>query len=53
MWLVVYGLLIITLIGIPIAWVLIFILGLWVAYRVGRGWLALKNGELPPVSRNQ
>ena len=53
LWLIVYGLLIITLIGIPIAWVLIFILGLWVAYRVGRGWLALKNGELPPVSRNQ
>ena len=52
LWLIVYGLLIITLIGIPIAWVLIFILGLWVAYRVGRGWLALKNGELPPVSRN-
>lgn len=53
LWLIVYGLLIITIIGIPIAWVLIFILGLWVAYRVGRGWLALKNGELPPVSRNQ
>ena len=53
LWLIVYGLLIITLLGIPIAWVLIFILGLWVAYRVGRGWLALKNGELPPVSRNQ
>ena len=53
LWLIVYGLLIITLIGIPIACVLIFILGLWVAYRVGRGWLALKNGELPPVSRNQ
>ena len=53
LWLIVYGLLIITLIGIPIAWVLVFILGLWVAYRVGRGWLALKNGELPPVSRNQ
>ena len=53
LWLIVYGLLIITLIGIPIAWVLIFILGLLVAYRVGRGWLALKNGELPPVSRNQ
>ena len=53
LWLIVYGLLIITIIGLPIAWVLIFILGLWVAYRVGRGLLALKNGELPPVSRNQ
>ena len=51
--LIVYGLLIITLIGIPIAGVLIFILGLWGACRVGRGWLEWNNGELPPVSRNQ
>jgi len=41
LWLLVYGLLVITIIGIPIAWVLIVILGLWVAYRVVRGWLAL------------
>lgn len=36
-----YGLLVITLIGIPLAWILIAILGLWVAYRVARGWIAL------------
>ena len=41
LWLVVYGLLIITIIGIPIAWIMIAILGLWVAYRVIRGWVAL------------
>ena len=41
LWLVVYGLLIITIIGIPIAWILIVILGLWVGYRVIRGWMAL------------
>ena len=41
LWLLVYGLLIITLIGIPIAFVLIAILGLWVIYRVVRGWAAL------------
>ena len=41
LWLVVYGLLIITLIGIPIAWILIALLGIWVAYRVIRGWVAL------------
>ncbi len=40
-WLVVYGLLIITLIGIPVAWLLIGFLGLWVGYRVIRGWIAL------------
>ena len=40
LWLLVYGLLIITIIGIPIAWILIAILGLWVGYRVIRGWVA-------------
>ena len=41
LWLAVYGLLIITIIGIPLAWILIALLGLWVGYRVVRGWLAL------------
>lgn len=41
LWLVVYGALIITIIGIPIAWLLIAMLGLWVGYRVIRGWVAL------------
>ncbi|NJD26468.1 MAG: hypothetical protein FIB06_13820 [Betaproteobacteria bacterium] len=47
LWLVVYGLLIITILGIPIAWILIVILGLWVGYRVIRGWVAL--GGARPV----
>ena len=46
LWLVVYGALIITIIGIPIAWILIALLGLWVGYRVIRGWVAL-FGERP------
>lgn len=41
LWLVAYGVLIITIIGIPLAWILIVLLGLWVGYRVVRGWLAL------------
>ena len=41
LWLIGYGLLIITIIGIPIAWILIALLGIWVGYRVIRGWLAL------------
>lgn len=41
LWLLAYGLLIITIIGIPLAWILIVLLGLWVGYRVVRGWLAL------------
>ena len=43
--LIVYGLLIITIIGIPIAWILIVLLGLWVGYRVIRGWVALADGR--------
>ena len=45
LWLVVYGLLIITIVGIPIAWILIAILGLWVGYRVIRGWVALADAR--------
>ena len=45
LWLAVYGLLIITIIGIPIAWILIAILGLWVGYRVIRGWVALADAR--------
>ncbi len=43
LWLAVYGLLIITIVGIPLAWILIALLGLWVGYRVVRGWLALSG----------
>ncbi len=45
LWLIVYGLFVITIIGIPIAWMLIAILGLWVGYRVIRGWLALSGAR--------
>ena len=46
LWLVVSFLVMLTVIGIPIAaWVMIPVLGLWVGYRVLRGWLALGNGR--------
>ncbi len=45
LWLVVYGLLVITILGIPFAFVLIIFLGFWVAYRVIRGWLALAKAR--------
>lgn len=48
LWLVVYGLLIVTIVGIPLAWMLIAVLGFWVGYRVVRGWVAL--GGVRPVS---
>jgi len=41
LWIVVAGLLIVTLIGIPLAWILIFFIGVWVVYRMIRGSLQL------------
>jgi uncharacterized membrane protein len=45
LWLFVYLLLVLTIIGIPLAIALIVVLGLWVIYRVVRGWLALNDGR--------
>ena len=46
LWLVISGLVMLTIIGIPLAaWIMIPILGLWVGYRVVRGWLALSGAQ--------
>jgi len=46
LWLLIAGLVMLTIIGIPIAaWLMISGLGLWVGYRVVRGWLALQAGR--------
>jgi uncharacterized membrane protein len=38
-------LLFLTVVGIPLAWLIVVITGLWVLYRIGRGWLALNDGR--------
>lgn len=38
------------LIGIPPLMLSYFVIGIWVAYRVGRGWLSLKGGRSMPNS---
>lgn len=43
LWYVVAGLLIITIIGIVIGWPLMVVVGIWVLYRIVRGWLSLAN----------
>lgn len=48
-WVIVAGLLVITIIGYPLAWVVAVSTGLWVLYRVIRGWLALKESRGMPV----
>ena len=48
MWVIVAGLLVFTLIGIPVAFGLAFIVGIWVLYRVVRGWLRLNSQQAMP-----
>ncbi len=49
LWLLVAGLLMITLIGIPAAILVVVSTGLWVLYRVIRGWMALLDRRPMPV----
>lgn len=45
LWVLVTFLLFITIIGIPFAWALVIVVGLWVIYRIARGWIALANRQ--------
>jgi uncharacterized membrane protein len=45
LWLVVAGLLFVTIIGIPLAWLMVVVTGVWVVYRMALGWLALAAGR--------
>jgi uncharacterized membrane protein len=45
LWVVIMGLLIMTLIGIPVAMLVGVAIGIWVIYRIVRGWLALVEGK--------
>jgi len=42
----------ISVIGIPIFFALIGIMGLWVLYRIGRGWINLSNRQMMPIPPN-
>ena len=48
MWIVVAYLMFITIIGIPFFFVIVALAGLWVIYRVVRGWLALNDRRARP-----
>lgn len=45
LWCVIGGVLALTIVGVPLAWVAFVATGIWLAYRVIRGWLALKGGN--------
>ena len=48
-WALLAGLLILTVIGIPLAWVVAVTTGIWVLYRITRGWLALLSRKPLPM----
>ena len=50
LWCLIGVLMMATLIGIPVAIVVFISAGVWVVYRVVRGWLALKDGKPLPVA---
>jgi uncharacterized membrane protein len=49
LWVVIAGILFITVIGIPFAWLLVVFIGFWVLYRIVRGWLALSDRKPMPA----
>ena len=49
LWVLLCGILAITLVGLIVAVPLAIVLGVWVIYRLARGWLALLDGR--PVER--
>lgn len=49
LWAAIATVLMITIIGIPFGFLLLAGAGIWVIYRVIRGWLALKNGDPVPL----
>ena len=53
LWILIAAVLFVTVIGIPFAWVLALFVGIWVLYRIIRGWMALASRRampLPPPS---
>ncbi|MGH8727586.1 MAG: DUF4870 family protein [Burkholderiales bacterium] len=49
LWLVIAGVLVVTIIGIPVAWILVVVTGFWVLYRIVRGWIALAAADPMPT----
>lgn len=48
LWLAVGAVLFVTVVGIPFAFVVWFATGIWVLYRIIRGWLALSSQKALP-----
>ena len=48
-WALVAVVLFVTLVGIPVAYLVIWIAGIWVLYRIARGWMALLERQPMPL----
>ena len=51
LWCMIAAMLLVTFIGIPLALVIFFADGIWAIYRIGRGWLALRDRKPMYASR--
>jgi uncharacterized membrane protein len=49
LWFVIAGILFITVLGIPAALLFMLGTGIWVLYRIARGWLNLLDGKPMPI----
>ena len=49
LWVLIMGALILTVIGMPLAWLVAVIVGVWVLYRIIRGWIQLLEGKPMPL----
>jgi len=49
LWVVIAGLAFMTIIGIPVAWGIFVAVGIWVIYRIARGWLSLASNKPMPM----
>ena len=45
LWFVIAWMLFVTIIGIPLAWIVVVVTGVWILYRIARGWLALNDDK--------
>ena len=52
LWCVIAALLFITIVGIPLALIVVFAAGIWAIYRIARGWLALRHRK-PMYNNNR
>jgi uncharacterized membrane protein len=50
LWIIIAAILFISLLGIPLSWIITIGAGIWVSYRIIRGWIALSDGKPMPTN---